>query len=965
MSNGFSIDDILNEVDKKRVQSTEKKLNMGITEILEMPAATKTAEEKPREFPRPDVTERNIRSTPSSEPELPVISDKPVKPKKHRKLDKTEDIVTFRKAKVLPKPIIEDEFVPEPEPYEISTETFDFPAISETQILGTAEGGIAAGGSPDPLEALDELNPYDVLPAPYIETNEETGEQFISMLSGDTIGIADGDLKELAGLNRDNSADAATAEVVKTFIPNTPASDIAATRVDVGVVPEDEGEEKDSHLSEKDKRSNTALIDSLNKALKDKRASDVEAYRNTGSMEINKGEVNEEGQLTFGLNIDYKKQILDTSLSLAEQKPQLIEHKINELAGKRKRKIRDFVLEDIEEGQSTEYYEEDEIETEEDDCDTASRILSDLEDTHKGLKIRFIILLVLTVFNVIVAVGNDLKIMNANVFGIDMRFLDIRFDVNGLLYLHLICGMLGILTCAPVIRRGISQLFSGKADCDSLCAVPAVVSVLCIIPMLSGTGFYQLGYSNTFVAVGLCGLLFNTIGKLMMMARAKRNFKFTSGDNPKYYAEIIEDEQISRAFTKGVLYEIPVLCGMRKTEYLSDFLKNSYTNDKADQLCRFLVPAALGAAIVVGVGALFMPYESIQATSDWKGFWALTAAQATLCLLSPLSIMFLVNNPLLRASKALEKEEAVVLGYNSAEKFAKVNSVLVDASALFPAGSVDFRNLKRCQHPNSLDNFAIDDAIITAASLAIKSGSILTSMFYDMIAGKQELLYEIDNCIYEVNMGITGWMGNKRVMLGNRDQMKHHGIRVPDLKKEQKYSDKFGDVVYLAAKGETIAMFFLKIVPNPQIKTAIQNLQKQGVSVIVRSRDSLITDKSLAEAFDLNPEHLKVIPYDLHSVFDECTRYASRGSGDVACAGRFTSFAGALGAAKKIMHSIILSSSALFSGLFFGIILAVIFTIFFTIVDGTNTNMFSSTNIILFNLFFFGAMMLMQGVKKY
>jgi Cu+-exporting ATPase len=807
-----------------------------------------------------------------------------------------------------------------------------------------------------PLEQIDQLNPYDMLNFP----QESEEEKFVSLLSGDTIGVADGDLKVLAEKIPASSGEAPTAEVVKTYIPSKAQS-----------APEQKTEPKAEpisagHLSEKARRSNTALVESLNKALKEKRESDLSAYR-TLSTEAVKGEEKPGGvsPLTHGLNIDYKKQILtDTSLSLSETHPQLIEQKMNELKGKRKRKIRDFVLEDIVEEEKN-YYDDsdDENDGEFDNYDTSGQIWSDLCETHKGLRIRFFILFVLTAFAGVVAVGNDLRIMNANVLGINMYFLDVVHDTAGFLYLNLILGILGILTCSSVITRGFGKLFSGKADCDSLCAVPAVASVLCVVPMLSANRELVSERANIFVFAALAGLLFNTIGKLMMMARAKRNFSFVSGDSQKHYAEIIEDENVARAFTKGVMYDLPILCTMRKTEFLTDFLKNSYCNDKADQLCRYIVPTALAAALAIGLGALFIPYENTELTNNI--FWALTAANATLCALSPLSMMFLVNNPLLRASKSLAKNDAVVLGYNSAEHFSKVNSVLVDASLLFPAGSVDFRNLKRCQQPNSLTGFAIDEAIITAASLAIKSGSILTSMFYDMLAGKSELLYDIDNCIYEVNMGISGWLGNKRLMLGNRDQMKHHGIRVPDIKKEQKYSDKFGDVVYLASKGETIAMFFLKIVPNPQIKASIQALQKQGVSIVVRSRDSLITDKSLAEAFDLNPEHLKVIPYDLHTVFDDCTRYASRGSGDVACAGRFTSFASALSTAKKVMHSIILSSSALFSGLFFGIVLSVIFTLFFTVIESTNTNMFSSTNIILFNLFFFGAMMLMQGVKKY
>ncbi|MCL1823689.1 MAG: hypothetical protein FWG44_05755, partial [Oscillospiraceae bacterium] len=934
---------------------------------------------------------------------------KPSKRKKERKekepKPKHKDFA-FHKAKIVPKPIIEAEIDPDleesikpekPEKPEKQTranrgeaisiapkpakekkeaEGFDFPKLNDTQViekpLTPAEEALKKRGEAllerdlaldNPLEQIDALNPYDMLEPRSDKDKEQTdddtipvgsglngekSQKFVSLLSGDTNGIADGDLKKLAEKTADKPHPEKTAEVIKTYIPSVSKSKHKEKPA--------EHPANVTLLSEKERRSNTALIESLNKALKEKRASDVSAYR-TLSTGVSQPRANQ--PLTHGLNIDYKKQILtDTSLPLHED-PKFIEQKMQELAGKRKRKIRDFVLEDIDDESALNDYSEEYDENDFDNYDTSGQIWNDLCETHKGLKIRAFLLLIITGFLTGVTFMNDMGFnMAYNILGVDVYFMDKVQDPAGFLYLNLILGMAGILLCTTVVKGGFAKLFTGRADCDSLCAVPAVVSTLSVVPMLNGTGFFQQRFTNIFVAAGLFGLFFNTAGKLIMMSRAKRNFRFISGDNQKYYAEIIEDEQVSRAFTKGVTYELPVLCGMRKTEFLTDFLKNSYCNDKADQLCRFLAPAAFGAALVIGLASMFLPYSS-NTQLEGNIFWALTAANAALCLLSPLSIMFLVNNPLLRASKALAKNDSVVLGYNAAEKFSKVNSVLVDASSLFPAGSVDFRTLKRCQPPNSLIGYAIDDAIITAASLAIKSGSILTSMFYDMIAGKNDLLYDIENCIYEVNMGISGWMGNKRVMLGNREQMKHHGIKVPDYKKEQQYSNKFGDVVYLAVGGETIAMFFLKIVPNEQIKRSLQALQKHGVSVIVRTKDSIVTVNSLVEAFELAPENLKIIPFDLHAKFEDCTKYSSRGDGGASCSGTFSSFASTIVAAKKIIHNIILSSSSLFTGLFLAVIFALIFTVF------SDTNAFSSTSVILYNSFFFGAMMLMQGLKKY
>jgi Cu+-exporting ATPase len=1004
VSDGFSLDDILAEVDSKRSGAPKKA--PGVTEILDdkklreaMTAPPLVSKTTTPSASRPPLQGGELPLAPLPEPkakpEKPVKAEKPAKAEKPEKKPKekrvkeeynTSDII-FKKSRVLPKPVMEDEVEPPPPPpiipekpkpnksarisigereekeekadlrleETLRVETIKPKEAREPEPLSEYDEALRKRGEEllerdmsleQPYEQIDALNPYDILQhhTGEIKTSDEETDSFISKLSGDTNSVADGDLKKLAGETAaKGSSGASTAEVVKTY---TPSSDAGNTRVAPG-----------APKGVKTRKSNTALIESLNKAIKQKRDSDREVYR-TLSTNILQGDTSE-SRITHGLNIDYKNQILSdtagtaSSLSLAKN-PQMAQNKLNDLTDKRKRKLRDFVLEDMED-EKEQTYDEKETKDEFDDYDNSGQIWRDLCATHKDLRFRFTLLFIITLFAVLVSLLNDFGVTMS--FG-EITFMDVRRDPSGFIWMNFLLGFFAtVIICPTVITGGLRKLFTGKGDCDSLCAVPVILSVIAAAPHLSGTDFIQRGRTNIFIAVALCGLLFNTAGKLMMMARAKRNFRFISGDNTKYYAEIIEEEQVARAFTKGILHELPILAAMRKTEFLSDFLKNSYCDDKADQLSRYLAPAAFAAAAITFLGAMFIPSGNTELTNNV--FWALTVGNAMLCILSPLSIMFLVNNPLLRAAKALSKNDAVVLGYNSAEHFSRVNSVLVDASSLFPAGSVDFRNLKRCQQANSLNRFAIDDAIITAASLAIKSGSVLTSMFFDMLAGKSELLYDIDNCIYEVNMGISGWMGNRRVMLGNREQMKHHDIKIPDLKKEQQYTSKFGDVIYLAVAGETIAMFFIKIIPNEQIKHALQELQKHGIGVVVRTRDSLITAHTLAEAFGLEPEGLRVIPFDLHAKFDDCTKYASRGDGSVACNGTFSSFAGALVAAKKVIHSITFSSSSVFIGLFLSIALALMFVIF------ARPEVFTTTAILAYNGFFFLVMLAMQGFKRY
>jgi len=81
---------------------------------------------------------------------------------------------------------------------------------------------------------------------------------------------------------------------------------------------------------------------------------------------------------------------------------------------------------------------------------------------------------------------------------------------------------------------------------------------------------------------------------------------------------------------------------------------------------------------------------------------------------------------------------------------------------LFPQGMINLSAIK------IFSDTRIDEAIVEAASLTNQAGSILKHMFYDIIAGKTEMLNPVESYIYEDSMGICGWINNKRVLLGNR-----------------------------------------------------------------------------------------------------------------------------------------------------------------------------------------------------
>lgn len=946
MSEQYSIDDILQEIEQKKSKPSSTTPDTTLTDLLygdEPPSvrtrslsATQVLSEVRREKSESDyigVTEILSLDTPEKKPAHRAAKQgsAPVKPAPlELKPESKEEVKVEHKPEESKKPV-----------QPLNTEQIRKKTLQRDLELEDSEDLIAS------------VNPYE------LKGPEKKKEDIVTIptrwMEGDTQSVSGNELKKLS------PATPSPINGKKPIVIKPPKDQgrILKTQETEAVreyIPGDKGQ---AASDKKQRLSNSALIESLNQALEKKRISDIRAQR---TLTLSEGLEGIDKLPTNGLNIDYSKQIIKETGPVPLTDPVLVEEKLKELSAKRKRKIRDFVLEDIEDPvEETVEEETDEY----DGYDSTGEIKRDLDESHRGLKIRFGMLFILTFFMGLITFLNDFVFTSGTVAGKQITFLGLNLSFIGqsysaekFIYLNLAFGVLGLVICSSVIVNGFTKLFTGRGDCDSVCAVSYTVSLIATALQLGNTSYLQLNYTYVYIAAGLVGLLFNTLGKLQMVVRAKRNFKLVSGDSTKYFVETVKDESAASMLTKGAVSEKPSLAVMRKTEFLTDFLKTSYCIDKADTISKYLAPASVLFALLLGVLVYFIPNNQSALTNNL--YRAVSVATAAVFTLSPLVMLFLVNNPLLRASKELSRKRAAVLGYASLEEFTDTNSVLVDANLLFPAGSVAFRSFKQCRDSSSHINILIDEAMILAASLAIKSKSILSYMFYDIIGGKEELLKNVDNCIYEDNKGIMGWIGARRVMLGNIQQLKSHGIKPPEstVKKDKK-KVKSDDMLFLSVGGEVVAIFYIDIFANQEIKDGLQALANNGISIIIKSTDALLTVANIADLFDIPPQSVRILPQNLHELFHKVTKYASKGSGAVCCDGTFTSFSKAVNAAKSLTVEITRSTLGLYAALGLGALVSALVSTL------GSPDLLRPSYIILYQLIVTFGILAFQRFKKY
>ena len=460
---------------------------------------------------------------------------------------------------------------------------------------------------------------------------------------------------------------------------------------------------------------------------------------------------------------------------------------------------------------------------------------------------------------------------------------------------HLVLGAVSVLSSMAVITKGVRKLIQFKADSESMTAVTAISCLIAIIPAFLSPNLVTTENIHIYMPVGILALFINAVGKLLIIRRAARNFKFVSKNFDRHGITYVTDEDRAERITRGTLGDFPILASMRKTDFLTDFLRYTYSSDMTDDFCKKATPLCFIASIIVSLFLTFFCKGSFFSLDS--AAFGFSIFSMLICATSCIAMPFVVNIPLENVSNSAIRNKGIMLGYQSVDDFYDTNSILIDASTLFPEGTVRLDGIK------VFSNTKLDEALLEAASLTSTAGSIMSQLFSDVIAGRNGALYPIENYSYEEGMGMCGWINNKRVLFGNRELMTSHNIEgVPSKTQEAEMIDGKKEAMYLSISGNLAAMFVVDIVADRYVKKWSKKLCKNKICMFIKSIDPCITVKKLNTLFGIPEDMARILPKKLHEDFYEETKKAVRLSASMATTGKFSSMAELL-IGTKVVHS--------------------------------------------------------------
>lgn len=450
----------------------------------------------------------------------------------------------------------------------------------------------------------------------------------------------------------------------------------------------------------------------------------------------------------------------------------------------------------------------------------------------------------------------------------------------------IICTALAFITVLLNVDMfaSLTKIFSKKSTADVSATLAAVaVLVYAVVGIVQSEIVLDL-----LLGLGII-LSLRAIGKFRKDAYMLSNLRQIMSSKQKNAVRLIDDSAITFAMAKNSIEGDALIAATQKTDHIADYMKYSTFG-------KFLsgkLPIITVLSLILSVAAGFTAYTYFEGLT--YGFYAAAAIQ---CFAALPSLFFIDNLPLYSAAKKLNKWGAMISGKAGAEHIETANALVLNSTDLFPIGTVTLHQMKVLSENN------LDETILRAASLTETLHSPLAPIF-KRIAGESNIttLPDSDTVKYEDKMGISGWVDNKLLFIGNRTLMEAHGITVPSVEVDRKILRGGYFPVYVASGDKVCALLIVQYDVSPTVTRELRRLTKLGVTVLVSNTDPNISKEMICDYLGLYEDSVMLMSTAGCHMYKSCVSKAESVSAPAAFKGTPIALAKIMNAANKIRRS--------------------------------------------------------------
>lgn len=423
-------------------------------------------------------------------------------------------------------------------------------------------------------------------------------------------------------------------------------------------------------------------------------------------------------------------------------------------------------------------------------------------------------------------------------------------------------GNLIVLLCVGAVNyksvfNAFEQIAEKKITSDTAVTVCLIVGIIqCTVSFFFGE--LVLSGTHIYAAASVFPVLMINTGEYIKAKNDVRNFSLVNKEqNSSYAVRKIEDDGIAFEVGRGLMIKDPDIRYNAKVNFPYKFVEMTKIFDPTADTFKLMLPVVLLASVIVGI---------VSAIVNGNLFIGVTSFTGTFVMAVPSASVIACYYALKNTNKKLNAENGLISGYEAVENALESNAVIVDAKDLFSNEAAYIYGIKL------FNSMRIDEAILYTAAVVIQSEGALSDEFDSIILSKREMLPQVESLAYEERLGCSGWIYNYRVLVGNRDLLAKHNVEVQSKEEESIFTRSGKQVLYLAVEGKIAAMFVVGYSANSETAQYMREIEKAGISILVRTTDANITEELVEQYFGLPRNFIKVISPVASLMFNEMSK---------------------------------------------------------------------------------------------
>ena len=163
-----------------------------------------------------------------------------------------------------------------------------------------------------------------------------------------------------------------------------------------------------------------------------------------------------------------------------------------------------------------------------------------------------------------------------------------------------------------------------------------------------------------------------------------------------------------------------------------------------------------------------------------------------------------------------------------------------------------------------------------------------------------------DTVKYEDKMGISGWVNNKLLFVGNRTLMEAHGIDVPSIETDRKLLRRGYFPVYVATDDKACALLAVQYSVKPELAREFRKISAMGITMLIDSSDPNLTEEMICDYMGLYDDSVKVMSTAGCHMYKNAVTFTEHCSAPAAYKGNPAALASIVSSAVKIKKSSLL-----------------------------------------------------------